>query len=226
LKTAILIHGCHLEANGWKNIFWGDPQKGILGRAPKAFDLFWKEENVALIYWGTGASEKDGKKEAKYSFDYALARANQLPGFKGFDTHQIEKIFGKYSYIDTVSQNTPQEVEGAIHVCREKEIERLILVSSSTHIARCLQCAEKVRFEQGFKDLEIVAMVSDICYAGSTPADVLIVEPPHRGDRAEIPLHRTLKLAMFARKISEENAQRFNADLVSFLEKEKKKYLG
>ena len=30
MKTAVLIHGCHLQAEGWENIIWGNPEKGIL----------------------------------------------------------------------------------------------------------------------------------------------------------------------------------------------------
>lgn len=31
-RTGVLIHGCHLEAKGWKSIMWGDEQQQQLGR--------------------------------------------------------------------------------------------------------------------------------------------------------------------------------------------------
>lgn len=131
----------------------------------------------------------------------------------------------KVSFVDEVSLTTPQEVELCMRMCKERKINTLFLVSSPTHIARCLQSAEIVRSKGGFDGLQVVATASDTCFADSTPADVLIVEPSHRGDRAGISLHKTLKLAMFARKLPEDQAQEFNSELIAFLEGQKQKYL-
>ena len=221
MKTAILIHGCHLQAKGWEDIFWGDPKNGIFGRGSKGIQLAVRKQ-AGLIYWGTGASECDGVVESQYSFNHAITHAPEVMDFSGLDVYEAESILRPISYIDTVSQTTPQEVEKAMVLCRSEGMNQLILVSSPTHIARCLQSAEKVRAGGNFSGLEVVATASDTCFADSTPADVLIVEPPHRGDRAEIPLHKTLKLAMFARKLDEGKAEEFNKRLTAFLEEQKR----
>lgn len=215
MKTAILIHGCHLGANEWKNIVWGTPQDGIYGRASKGILLALKI-HPEFVFWGTGASEKDGVREAQYIFDYAMSRAHELqyPGFS-VDGDDIREFVSAISIFDTCAQNTPEETEHAMKRCREDGVERLYLVSSPTHIARCLQSAEIIRAQGGFEGLEIFATSSDTCFANSTPKDVLIVEPPHRGDRPEVPIHKTLRRAM--RLGRGKLAQQFNDSLDAFL---------
>jgi len=225
-STAVLIHGLHLGAKDWQNIFWGDPKKGIFGRGSKGLDIALKCK-ADLIFWGTGASKKNGKFESQYSFVYAVDNAHDLregPSFNSFFA-VIRNYIRVVSFTDIESQTTLQEVTRCMVMCQERGIKKLVLVSSPTHIARCLQSAEEVRAKGGFEELQIFATASDTCYADSTPSDVLIVEPPHRGDRAEIPLHKTLRLTMFARKLPGEQAQQFNSDLIAFLEDQKKKYL-
>ena len=217
MKTAVLIHGCHLQAKDWENIIWGDPQNGVWGRASKGLQVAIREK-PELIYWGTSASEKNGIKEAQYTFDYALSHVKDLEYFKRRDVQDIEQSLHRVSFIDMETQNTPQETRRAMEMCRDRGIERLVLVSSPTHVARCLQSAERVRAEGGFEGLEILATASDTCFADSTPADVLIVEPPHRGDRPEVPIHETLKLTMRFRKESFEVASAFNEDLAKFIQ--------
>lgn len=196
--TAILIHGCHLYAQGWENIVWGNPRGGIYGRAAKGL-LLAERLRPVRIFWGTGASEKDGVREAEYTLRYALEHIKELfPEY--FETHGdrfgVKEWITKCSSIDVESQTTPQEVKRAMIACISQKIKKLILVSSPTHIPRCLQSAEVVRAEGGFEGLEIFATASDTCFANSTAKDVLIVEPPHRGDRPDVPIHKTLRRAM------------------------------
>ncbi len=224
MKTAVLIHGCYLQAENWENIVWGGPSIGRLGRASKGLQVA-RQEGANFIYWGTGASEKNGIKESQYTFDYAVAHCMELPEFADFNIDDIDPFFISGSFIDTESQTTLQETRSAMKMCMEKGIKRLILVSSPTHIARCLQSAEIVRYSGWFMGLEVFAVASDTCYKDSIPNDVLIVEPPHRADRAEVPLHKTLKLAMFARKLDKDKAFLFDEELTVFLEEQKCKLL-
>lgn len=221
MKTAILIHGCHLFAKEWENIVWGNPEKGILGRIPKGIELAYRED-ANLIFWGTGASEKDGAKEAEYTFRYAVSHGSELSYFQGLKSKEIEKILRPWSFIDTETQNTPQEVDRAVEVCKEKRIERLILVSSPTHIARCHQRAMVLKADGKTSGMEIYPMESDTCYADSKPSDVFILEPPHRGDRPEVPLNQTLNGVNAIRK-NFELAPGFNTALAGLIEEWKKK---
>ena len=213
MSTAILIHGCHLGAKGWENIVWGDPQNGVLGRVPRGIQLAFRE-NAELIFWGTGASERDGTREAMYTFLYAVARTKELLEFSGMSREESESFLRDISFIDTESQTTLQEVERAIGVCLVRKINKLVLVSSPTHV-RGLVEADSFRLENKIKGLEVWRTSSDTCFADSTPKDVLIVEPPHRGDRPEVPIHKTLRRAM--RLGRGELAEQFNTSLDAFL---------
>jgi len=227
MKTAVLIHGCHLQAKDWGNIVWGDPLKGILGRIPKGLRVALQED-AELVYWGTGASEKDGVKESQYTFNYATSRLSEFFSdyFEG-DRYGLRDFIGKRSCLDILSQTTKEEIFWCMEVCLKRDIDKLILVSSPDHVLRAHQYAMGLRSVQRekYKDLYISAEGSDVRFAGSEPGDVLIVEPPHRGDRAEIPLHKTLKLAMFARKLDEEKAFKFNEDLAFFLEEQRRELM-
>ena len=189
--VAVLIHGRHLDTKMWEHIIWGDPKRGVLGQVPKGLQVATRE-GARLIFWGTGASEKDGVKESRYTFDYAVAHAGELPEYMGFDAYEIAAMLGEVSYIDEETQNTAQEVTMAAKLCNERGITRLILVSAPTHIARCLMEAEKLRAAGLLGKLEVMAVASDVSFANSEPGNVVIIEPPHRGDR---PKWQTYKYA-------------------------------
>ncbi len=227
MKIAVLIHGCYLQAEGWENIIWGDPASGIFGRVSKGLQVA-RQEGANFIYWGTGASEKNDVKESQYTFDYAVAHCKELSEFVDLNTDDIESFFISGSFIDFESQNTKEEVSRCMELCLEKSINKLKLVSSPDHVPRAHKYAMDLRSArwEDFKDLCISAEGSDVRFTGSEPGDVLIVEPQHRIDRAKIPLHKTLKLAMFARKLDDEKAFKFNDELVAFLEEQRQKYLG
>jgi hypothetical protein len=186
-KTAVLIHGCHVQAREWNTIVLGDYPRGRLGRIPKGLqvaDMFAAE----LVIWGTGASQFEGAKEAEVmrSAGYAYTQIHPtLSKWKCLDEAK--------NHLDTVSQNTADEIAAAGIVCQERGITRLVLVSSPTHIARCHQEALKLRAEGKLPGIEIMAMASDTCFADSTPGDVIIIEPPHRGDQPLVPMHLTIR---------------------------------
>lgn len=181
MNTMVLIHGCHLQADGWKDIVWGAPDLDVFGRASAGIRLAVREG--AFIYWGTGASAKDGMKESRYTFEFAVNHVNELRGLTDYMTHEVAKDWlERISFIDEVTQNTTEEIARAVEVCLKYNIDRLILLSSPTHIARCLQEAEKLRACGKMSTIEVFATASDVCFAHSSAGDVVIVEPPHRGD--------------------------------------------
>ena len=211
MPIGVLIHGCHLQATGWEDIVWGDPEKGILGRIPKALQVA-HDRRADLIYWGTGASEKDGLTEAAYTFNYAVQRAGSLPPFKGLDVYQVQSLLQKTAFIDLETQNTKQEIKRCLGVCHARDISTLILVSSPTHIGRCITEAEVLRAAGYAKGINIEATASDTCYANSAPSDVLILEPPHRGDRPDVPFYKTLRRVNRFRK-EHGTAEKLNKEL-------------
>jgi hypothetical protein len=124
-NVGVLIHGCHLQAEGWENIMFGED--GRMGRVPAGL-IEAVNRNAKSVFWGTGASQsKNG------------------------------------------------------------------IISSPTHIARCMQEACKIQGESKDRSIRVYAKASETCYANTTPSDVVIVEPPHRGDMPKVPFHQTTR---------------------------------
>lgn len=184
-SIGILVHGCHLSADNWTRIVWGQPPNE-LGRLPHAVLLAWKKQAKVVVF-GTGASEMDGLKECEYTLKYLWDRWSDLSQFeqlKDVPLGQAMKLMRAVSVLDTETQNTDQEVTAALRVFDSQACEQAFLVSSPTHLPRCLACACKV-VEQDptlFKG-GIFASPCDTCYDGCSSQDVVVVEPPHRGDR-------------------------------------------
>lgn len=205
-----------MQAEDWENIVWGDPRRGVYGRVPKGLAQA-QLHKAQFIFWGTGASQKDGLKESQYTFQYAIQHASEMPAYRGLDAYEIEAMLKEISHIDLVTQNTTEEIRAALDECHKRGIQELILVSSPTHIARCHQEALKVLAATGNAHQVLVyATASDTCFVNSTPADVVIVEPPHRGDRPKHPVHKHVR-GIF--KVPPNNMQTFLADLDALVAK-------
>ena len=190
MKTCVLIHGCDADTSSWESIVLGDPRLGKLGRVPKAISSFFNSD-AALLFWGSGAPSKEGMRESEYTFEYTLNRISEWSSLKNYKRATWNKSYLKnFSVFDFRSLNTAEEIRNCVAVCEERGIKRIILVSSPTHIARCLMEAEKLRATLA-TDIEFLATASDTCYAGTVPSDVVIIEPQHRGDMPKVPFHKT-----------------------------------
>ena len=191
--------------------------KNFSGRVPHAINEAILE-NASFIFWGTGASEKNGLKESEYTFNQTVGpRLSEIAKKVSQDTDKLFNYLQGVSYIDRETQNTKQEITLAIKKCLEKNIAKLILVSSPTHIARCLQEALKIK-EADNLDIRIHATASQTCFANSTAADVTIFEPPHRGDRPKIPFHTTLR-GVLPFLQGGQNAEELHAALIKLFDK-------
>jgi hypothetical protein len=195
METAVLIHGCHTGAHAWTDIVWGDPQNGRLGRVPKGI-LEAQKWDAKTIIFSTGASERDGFKEGEYIYRFALDRVSELTGLTGMHESSLRALLHTRHALELTSQDTRSEVLESAKIAKERGAKRLILVSSPTHVMRCHQAAismlgadPRLRF---FLD-NLYPAASETCFEGSTVDDVVIVEPPHRGDRPLVPYHTTAK---------------------------------
>src|SRR3989344_6208486 len=137
IKRVVMIHGCHTGAQGWENIVWGNPPQ-VLGRALKGVDQALLV-GADLIMWGSGGSQKEGLREATYTFRFTKEKLMKLRMWQGKRSEEITAYLDRVSVLDEVSQNTAQEIAAAFALCEERGIEELYLTSSATHIARCLQ---------------------------------------------------------------------------------------
>lgn len=208
MATAVLVHGCHLLAEGWHDIVWGEPKKDRLGRVPRAV-LLAIELRADMIVFSTGASEKDGLKEGEYIYRYTLERLPELAELTGSTETGLRRWLEARRKLELTSQNTRQELLASANMALKEGMNRLFLVSSPTHIIRCYKEAISVlgrepRLRHFLRDLHAVA--SDTCYAGSTFDDVVVIEPPHRGD---IPRWQTHRYARALFQIMGKGPERF-----------------
>lgn len=180
MKTAVAMHGCHVYARDWERIIWGDPKRMIFGRAAKAIHLAWYKD-AEMISFSTGASEKDGKKEAQLIYEYALGHIEDMTASITADSMALRKWLQEKHILDIESLNTADEMQYLARNCTNRTIEELYLVSSPWHIPRCYAnaCAYKAA-GSGFQGIEVFASASDQDIFGAK--DITILEPPHRGD--------------------------------------------
>jgi len=196
MKCGILVHGCHLEAFDWRGIMWGNPPDE-LGRIPRAV-IVALQEKASLMLFGTGASQRNGKPEGEFTRDYMLEnffKLDRFAGFTGIDLGQVRARIEAIALADCTSRNTREEMEAAGRIFIEKGIDRVVLVSSPTHISRCIRDALTVFQEPAFRKLKdnLFATASDTSYLGGRAEDVAIFEPPHRGDRGAFLTHYLVK---------------------------------
>lgn len=221
----ILVHGCHLQADGWEDIVWGHPPNK-LGRLPHAV-LMAVQLQVEVVVLGTGASvSPDGRLEGKYTLDYLMEHLSQLHDFTAFRKYPIsllKHIVTKSFVAEQESQNTLQEVQAAFLIWTARKVTRGFLVSSPTHLPRCLACACQAISAHGGEKLfagELNASPSETCYEGFTADDVVVVEPPHRGDRDreldQLPFHEMVRRCF---KISVKDKAHFLAEFDVLLKK-------
>ncbi len=195
-KTGILVHGFNLNAERWESVAWGEPPDQA-GRVPMGVFVALSEQADVMVF-GSGASTRDGLLESEATARLMRDRFDELAGFSIFESYlpvmkksdtscryrqRIESIL----HLDTVSRNTREEIAHAGRIFVDQGVERVILVSSPTHLPRCLRDActiyevdgELSRLRHG-----LYAAPSVTGYAGHTAADVVIFEPPHRPDRS------------------------------------------
>lgn len=233
-NTAVLIHGCHLETDGWETVAMGDLAKGSLGRISKGL-LVAHQSEASLVYFGTGASRKEGKLESEYTFETAMQHWRELAAICDADDgggDPYDSLFLQWlqrvAEVDTETQNTHEEISRFLDMCVDRGVTKPILVSSPFHAPRCLQTAQVVfdrltndsRYDVLRRNLSVVA--SDTNPTGLNTVDVVIVEPAHRGDTPRIPFFSQVRrLFQFLRR--PELAWELHDDLSGLIDKYEKR---
>ena len=228
MKTGVLVHGCNLFSFQWNRIVWGKPPHE-LGRVPMGI-FVGMEQRADMIIFGTGASVKDGLTEAEATVALLWERFDELQDFEIFKQHlpqfcepsaweDLKQQLRDKIQIENKSQNTVEEVVFASRMMHENGVQRIILVSSPTHLPRCLRDA-RIAFDQN-EDLAhyknwLYATPSTTSYMGRSAADVAIFEPPHRPDRPNFNINDFLKRV---NDIPGEHRQNFLMDFDQLLQK-------
>lgn len=226
-KTAILCHGCHLQAEDWKKIVWGDGNK--MGRLPHASMLAIQEKASFLVIGSGGSYSSDdiGLTEGEVTLKLFKKQISTMNNFKdisdfGLNVTQIEEIMNRIVVCETQSINTVQEIEHACELFSKHGVDRIILVSSPTHIARCIRDACVVLDKMNYNPT-LLASPSQTCYRGTCAKDLCVVEPGHRGDRdkrfdGRLGYHRLFPRAL---KVDSSKRHMFAQDLDKLIERYK-----
>jgi hypothetical protein len=209
MKIGILVHGRHLKAKDWQKLEWGEtPYK--LGTLPMMVLVLLNTgiENIDGIVFGTGGSEKDGLKEAEYTKRFLLEHIGELSNFEliknhpcfqsSLDLESIKKLFQNI-ICETDSQNTEEEVINAAKIFSELGVREVKQVTCGSHAPRCQLVQLKVRSAGGIPRGQLWSCYGDdMAFAGSVVKDVVVMEPPHRGDdpmvSADIQAHQVFPL--------------------------------
>jgi DUF218 domain len=118
---------------------------------------------------------------------------DSLAKFEAFADCSLSELKARIEPIctaETTAQNTAQELQAAGSIFAAASIERVILVSSPTHLPRCLRdaCAlwSTPRTSSkcsSWRPTVVLCSPSDTSYEGCSASDVTVLEPAHRGDR-------------------------------------------
>lgn len=244
------MHGFNLGAEKWEQVVWGvEPHS--LGRVPKAGTswthtrtrikhslhtsvLVALQQNASMLAFGTGVKVGENGVECDRMHAVFAERIDRLRNFEAlahYERAQFEALKANV-FLDRVSQNTVNELREIGGECVRRRIERLFLVSSPTHVSRCLRDALVVIDEEQQRAAEradastaalwrrlaqnLFATPSDVSYANAAPAQVVIFEPPHRPDSPLPSLHA---LAARMQRIARDRLADFAFDLSQLLNK-------
>jgi len=206
---AVLIHGHHLQAPDWEHFVWGEKELGTVGRIPRGLEVAVKED-AELVIWGTGASSdpETGKKESEYTHGLALERVSDIASYLGEKKSRVLDFLENRSIIQTETTNTKNETYEALKMCKENNIRTLFLVSTPTHVPRCLLTA--CQFQEEFPGIVLVGVAAESTKEYWHPKETAVVEPSHRPDRSEAPFNLLAKRMASARKYSEDAPQLYS----------------
>lgn len=205
VKAGVLLHVYHLEVVDWEKLVWGEPALGKLGSLPKLAQLLLTQpadESIEGIVVYTGPSEKEGLGEGAFMKKFLLDHFSELEQFPQLQpllfelsADQKDDLKQKIESITLGPQlvNTLDEVVNAAAYFEHNGITKVYQIAASSHGPRCIQMQAIVRSEGHIPSHQRwFTVISDMPFAGTTPGDVVVVEPPHRGDDPTLGIHPTL----------------------------------
>lgn len=195
MKRAVLIHGFHLQSQlqiggvsyDWHDLVMGQLDLGLLnGRATYGVGIAFAIQANAVIF-STGASERDGLKEAEYTYQAVLAKSRLIARCLDVTDDWFCNWLMPLVRLDIESRTTAEELQRNLIWCDEQGMHDVTLVTSRFHAPRALSNANDARRALGLHNLRIRALAPE----DPTPAPV-IFEPPTRPDRPSHNWHEAL----------------------------------
>lgn len=180
MTICILCHNFspqQLANETWEHVVWGSPTVGIYGRGSFAAKLFLKlhtKRKDPIVYFGNGSFvSEDGLSEAEYLFKFVQHHLSEIDGFDETTRQHFEKCSIREK---AFGQNTRAEIIGCLTECEQKQIRKVILVTSPFHAPRSLRDALLVRAERKL-NIDISTYTAHTDPDGDEVSNVKIVEP-------------------------------------------------
>jgi hypothetical protein len=205
IKTGVLVHVNYLQP-GWEELAWGIPEKALMGTLPKLVQLLLVEsssEPITDILMYTGPSRKDGLNEGEYSKKYLLDHFDQLGNFPQLKP-LLEKLSEKelqalkiqleeHTFTREQLVNSADEVLNAARYFAEHGITKVYQIAIASHAPRCIQLQALVRHRHQIPSEQFwYTIAADTTFEGTAPDDVIVAEPPHRGDDPARGIHPSI----------------------------------
>lgn len=194
MKVGILVHGLFLQAKNWEATVWGSNSE--LGSLPKAVQVMSRFgfDNIGHVVFGTGASERDGLKEAEYTRREVYLNTRRIQ--RQFPDALVPHVGGSSTLVHLLwtllqdatlevdAKNTVEEIANAALHFAKHDCDLIIQVPTcGSHAPRCVKTYLQVRKAGKIPDGQVWMIAPpDTTFADSTIDDVAIVEPPHRAD--------------------------------------------
>jgi len=224
MKTAVLIHGFHLDSNltlkygefdrtySWRDMAIGTiGNRNANGRATYGTQIAY-EEAADLIIFSTGASSKDGVSEARYTYNAILEDISKMAKLLRTSDEALRLWLEQRVELDETSRTTQEELDRNLRRCANAGIQKVILVTNKFHAPRALANANEARGRLGLQ----------MCIMATAPEDLsrppTIFEPPTRPDRPSLPWNELLQ-GVF--RLCPESQQGAYAEIAAVLERHK-----
>jgi len=177
VKTAVLVHGFHLEAPNWEEVVWGGGG-GRIGYGARLAHALGAE----LLIVGSGASARVGGENEGAAALRVLAENEPDAA--------VREVAAR-AEIDGAALCTREELVNAAARCAAGGVDRLYCVTSPAHCPRVARDAV-VAFRGSPTAVFVAPAETDFADA----AVVAVLEPPHRPDRPPSKLHAVASRAL------------------------------
>jgi hypothetical protein len=188
-SVRVLIHGYHLQAPQWRDVTWGTPTEGRLGRVPAGLLLAYRL-GADSVTFGSGASCHGGSFEGERGLLIAAEHIGTLASLAGANPTRFSSWFWAAAKLDIDSQNTNDELTRFLGGVEADGIDLAFSVTSPFHLPRVAATGLKLCVTNNWQK----GMVAYSCTASgvdpdnASVGDVVVLEPSHRPDRRSLPL--------------------------------------
>jgi len=195
-KVGILVHCRHLETISWEDLVFGIPEQDKLGDLSTLVRVLLSlepSEQLASIVIGCGPSRKDGLSEGEYTKQFLLDNFDRLHEFARLQPLMAnltdEQLHGLRATFEAITvtheiKNTVAEIETAAGIFAEKQVQKVVQICAASHASRCIKEQAVARSHSMIDKSQLWQTVTtEVCYDGTTPEDVCVIEPLHRRDQ-------------------------------------------